>query len=260
MTQALLKSTKRKEKLYLKYIKNPTTENKSVFTTYRNKYKLIRKKAEQTYYTNEFTKFNNDIKKTWQIIRTIVKREDRDTVINELNINGIPVNDAELMAEKFNFYFTGLAKSLSAKIPAARKNFNEYMLPSVINSFVLLSTTPDELITISKTLKSTHSAGFDDVDPYLTTPVMDLLAIPLAEIINCSLRNGVVPSAVKLARILPIHKQGSRSELSNYRPISILPFFSKLFERVMYDRLSKEHPLPASTWFSSWTLHLYVTT
>ena len=66
---------------------------------------------------------------------------------------------------------------------------------------------------------------------------MDLLATPLSEIINCSIRTGDVPSDIKLAKVIPIHKQGNKNEVSNFRPISILPFFSKLFERVMYDRL-----------------------
>ena len=66
---------------------------------------------------------------------------------------------------------------------------------------------------------------------------MDLLAAPLAEVINCSLSAGMVPLEFKMARVLPIYKQGSKSELANYRPISILPFFSKFYEKVLYDRL-----------------------
>jgi retron-type reverse transcriptase len=67
--------------------------------------------------------------------------------------------------------------------------------------------------------------------------MLDLLADPLSEIINCSLRNGTVPLDIKLAKVLPIYKQGPKSSISNYRPISILTYFSKLFEKVMYDRL-----------------------
>ena len=66
---------------------------------------------------------------------------------------------------------------------------------------------------------------------------MGILSGPLANIINCSLRNGEIPSELKMAKVTPIFKQGARAEISNYRPISVLPFFSKIFERVMYDRL-----------------------
>ena len=141
------------------------------------------------------------------------------------------------MAEQFNSYFTGLAKSLAAKIPSPKRTFHEYLPQSSVDSFALIPTSPEELISINKTLKSTHSSGPDDLNPYLLSPVMDLLAKPLAEVINCSLINGEVPMEIKIAKVLPIHKQGIKSEVSNYRPISILPFFSKLFERVIYDRL-----------------------
>ena len=144
------------------------------------------------------------------------------------------------MAEKFgkfNSYFTGLAKSLSSKIPPSEKCFQDYLHPSSSNSFALLSTTSQEILAINNSLKSTHSSGTDDLNPMILSPVMELLASPLAEVINCSLKNGIVPSEIKLAKVLPIHKQGAKNEINNYRPISILPFFSKLFERVMYDRL-----------------------
>lgn len=238
MTQGLLKSSRKKEKLYLKYIKNPTTENKLIFSKYRNRFKAVRIKAEQTYFTNKFIKCSNDMKKTWQVIRTIVKNGTKDTTINEIVINGNTLNDPTEISEKFNSYFTDMAKTLSEKIPPSNKHFKEYMPGSEINSIVLLPTTPGELITISRSLKATHSTGIDDIDPHLTIPAIGDIANLLSEIINCSLRNGMVPSSLKVAKILPIHKQGCKTEISNYRPISLLPFFSKLFERVMYDRLT----------------------
>src|SRR5688572_16465383 len=237
MTQALLKSTKTKQKLYKKFIKNPTIENKTIFTNYRNKYKLIRIKTEQIYYASEFTKYNNDIKKTWLIIRKLVKTNNRDTWIKEIKLEDDLVNDPETMAAKFNEYFTGLAQVLSDKIPPSEKHFRSFMPPSSVNSFVLLPTNPLELINITKTLKSTQSSGCDDIDPYITSQVMDLLVAPFAEVINCSLSEGMVPLEIKMARVLPIYKQGNKSELANYRPISILPFFSKFYEKVLYDRL-----------------------
>src|ERR1043165_713463 len=130
-----------------------------------------------------------------------------------------------------------MAKALSDKIPSSKKGFQDYLPPSSVNSFFLLPTCPQELITINRTFKSTHSSGMDDMNPYLISPVLEILATPLAEIINCSLKNGIVPAEAKIAKVLPIHKQGLKTEITNYRPISILPFFSKLFEKVMYDRL-----------------------
>jgi hypothetical protein len=117
------------------------------------------------------------------------------------------------------------------------QTFNDYLPPSTLNSLAIIPTSPTEIISICKSLKATHSSGLDDLDPCILSQLMDILAIPLADIINCSLSNGGVPSEIKMAKVLPIQKVGNNNEISNFRPISILPYFSKLFEKIMYDRL-----------------------
>jgi len=63
------------------------------------------------------------------------------------------------------------------------------------------------------------------------------MAEPLADIINCSLETGIVRDELKVAKVIPVYKAGAKNEFSNYRPISILPFFSKIFEKIVYTRL-----------------------
>ena len=51
------------------------------------------------------------------------------------------------------------------------------------------------------------------------------------------LKHGIFPNSLKIAKITPAYKSSDSSSLSNYRPISVLPYFSKMLERVMYTRL-----------------------
>lgn len=237
MTSGLLKSCRTKSKLYLKMIKHPTATNKANYISYRNKFKSLRIKTEKNYYASEFQKYNSDLKHTWKVIRSILNTSNNNTKIDELCINGVKITDAETMAERFNSYFSSIAQTLSDKIPASQQTFQSYMMPSLPDSFALTPTTPEELISINQSLKLTHSSGPDDINPYTTSAVLNLLATPLSEIINSSFATGIVPPALKIARVTPIYKQGNRSELGNYRPISVLPYFSKLIERAMYNRL-----------------------
>jgi hypothetical protein len=67
--------------------------------------------------------------------------------------------------------------------------------------------------------------------------LIDLISKPLTHIVNLPIQSGIVPDQMKVARVLPILKSGEGNFFSNYRPISILPVFSKLLEKVVYHRL-----------------------
>ena len=62
---------------------------------------------------------------------------------------------------------------------------------------------------------------------------------PLLHIFNQSLQSGIFPDKLKIARVTPSFKKGSDSELGNYRPISVQPCFSKILEKIMYNRFYK---------------------
>ena len=64
-----------------------------------------------------------------------------------------------------------------------------------------------------------------------------IIAMPLSHIMNCSLISGIVPSKLKIAKVIPIFKNGHREDMYNYRPISVLPCFSKIFKKIIANRL-----------------------
>ncbi|MBY0580860.1 MAG: reverse transcriptase family protein [Rickettsiales bacterium] len=100
-----------------------------------------------------------------------------------------------------------------------------------------LEVSPDELRFAFNTLKPNKSSGLDDISPRVVKEVFNIIEYPLLIISNLSFNNGVFPNLLKLARVVPIFKDGNISKLANYRPISILPFFSKILERIMHNRL-----------------------
>ena len=60
---------------------------------------------------------------------------------------------------------------------------------------------------------------------------------PLTHIVNFSIIHGIVPNELKIARVVPIFKSGDKALFSNYRPISVLPCFSKILERIIHNRV-----------------------
>ena len=143
-----------------------------------------------------------------------------------IKINGATVKDAEKMANEFNNYFTNIAQSFAEKIPTTAIPFNSYLQNPSLTSMGLLSTSLEEILEIGRDIRLTHSKGTDDIDPCLAAPSLRMVAKPLAEVINCSPNSGVVPHAIKTAKVVPIFKKGEKDSVTNYCPISILPYFS----------------------------------
>jgi len=112
------------------------------------------------------------------------------------------------------------------------------MPPSKVDSFGLTEITKDELMQLSYTIHPSHAKGVDDIDPTIALKSLPNIILPLTEIINCSFKTGLFPQALKIAKVVPIFKKGPKDEASNYRPISVLPFFSKFFEKTMHVRLN----------------------
>lgn len=86
-------------------------------------------------------------------------------------------------------------------------------------------------------LNPNKSCGFDDLQPKIIQKVAHLLKYPLTIIFNKSLLTGIIPEQVKVSLITPVHKSEDESSFSNYRPIAVLTWFSKLLEKLMYKRL-----------------------
>ena len=94
------------------------------------------------------------------------------------------------------------------------------------------------MISLTKSLKGKPTAGDDDIPENLVKQCMQLIKGPLAHIYNLSLNSGVFPDIWKTAKVKPLYKKGDKCDMKNYRPISIIPVFAKLLERLMCNRIS----------------------
>ena len=88
-------------------------------------------------------------------------------------------------------------------------------------------------------LKSNKSPGYDGISYNVSKKCFVSLHEPLKYLFNLSIEKGVFPDDLKKAWVTPIYKGEDSSDISNYRPISVLPCFSKILERIMYNRLYK---------------------
>lgn len=95
-------------------------------------------------------------------------------------------------------------------------------------------------------VKNSRSRDTDDLEITPIKYVIDLLAPVLAHIFNAALSTGTFPKSMQIARITIVHKGGNKDEMGNYRPISILPVFSKGLEKIInarIDSFTRKHNL-----------------
>ena len=108
---------------------------------------------------------------------------------------------------------------------------------SVTNSIFLPDSTTVEVRNIILLMQNS-SAGWDEIPAYVTKRCIFVYIEPLTHIIDKSFKEGIFPSELKLAKVVPIISSGDSSKVTNYRPISVIYFFSKVFEKIMYNLIS----------------------
>ena len=99
------------------------------------------------------------------------------------------------------------------------------------------SATEEEIINIASSFKPGKAAGHDKNSLSTIKQSIHCIAAPLIHIIHLSINHSAVPKEMKIARVVPIFKSGDQTLFPNYRPISVLPCFSKLLERIIYNRI-----------------------
>ena len=98
--------------------------------------------------------------------------------------------------------------------------------------------TQSLVINTTAKLKPKVSSGHDEISTKLLKETITNIIAPMTHIINTSLNTGIVPSQMKTAKVIPIFKASDPCILKNYRPVSLLSVFSKILEKIMFDKVT----------------------
>ena len=241
LTSGLLTSINRKRSLF-NQLKDEKMKNKNTFETYQ-KYKLhrdrinsLKRLSKRNFYRKFFETNYSDSKKVWRGINQLLNKYKGKQKSIFLDDNGL-VSDPKVVANKFNDYFINIAEKLSNKIVNKNTKFQDYLKNPNMSRLFLNETTPDEIVKIINNLNPKKSGDIFRISPEYVISTKQAVAQHLTIIFNRSVREGCFPQAMKTGKIIPLHKGNSVLSVTNYRPISLLPIFSKIFERLVYNRL-----------------------
>ena len=175
-----------------------------------------------------------NIKKIWSGIREIVNiRNNISPKITQLNINGKIIDNPNDVANQLNNFFANVGPLTESSIPRS-ENISPLKFLKQRNQldFFLAHVSHDEVLEIINALenKSTGPAS-------IPLELLKLIVVPLCKLINLPFISGSFPDPLKIVKVIPIHKNGSTQDMTNYRPISLLSIFDKIMEKIMYKRL-----------------------
>ena len=206
-----------------------------IYKNFRNLLTYHIRRAKAKYYEDEFNKTSSNIKKTWSTINSVIRKNKQKSKINLIDENGTKVHDTNV-STKFVDYFTNIATNLTNQLPDSQTNPSQYLRNRNMNSFVFLPTNAIEIEDIIKDLKD-NGAGLKIISNSVLKYSNSEISPLLSEIINKCINQGYFPQELKCGCITPIYKNGEKTSVKNYRPVCSLSSFSKIIEKVVYNRM-----------------------
>ncbi|PNF22769.1 hypothetical protein B7P43_G06670 [Cryptotermes secundus] len=242
ITKGIRISCKHKRALYILVKKSSDDSLKLYYKRYCKILVRVIREAKRLYYQKLIINSENKIQVTWKIINKESGKNQVSDKVTELQVGESRVTDPKELVRIFNKHFITVTKNLATKNAdksEAIKLLNNLKYDN-LPELKLIPVTEVEIKNILKTLKSKNSTGYDGISSRILKYSINQISKPLGHILNASLERGIFPDRMKFASVRPLHKTGEKVVMANYRPISLLIIFSKIFEKAMYNRI-KQH-------------------
>ena len=197
------------------------------------------KVAEKQHYYDLLVEYSYDIKKTsWGIIKSIIDKNKKPHIQGRFrNGENLITSHNELISNKFKDFFINIGPTLAKSIPCVNKSPLSYLDNRLTESIYLAPVSENEIGQLIKSLKDT-TAGFDDLNSMCLKISSQFLLKPLTHICNLSISQGIFLEQLKTANIIPLYKSDYSMSFNNYKLVSVLCVLSKIFEKIMYKRVT----------------------
>ena len=209
------------------YVNRPSENLKSQIKNFRITYRHSIRVSKQNAYSNYILTSTNVIKTSWDVVNS-VRGTSKGCLVDE-----------SLTADDFNTFFASIADKTLSAIPDTGLQPEAYLgeLNNNNLNFKFREVTFVQCRDAINALKSKPSRDIYDLNVQLIQSLKDVFIIPLTKLINLSIRDGIFPDCLKLAKVIPVYKKGEKNDINNYRPISLIPVFAKIFEHILKGQL-----------------------
>ena len=256
MNKTLSKAIMTRSRLHNRYNKNPTQDNLVAYKKQRNLCVKLSRKTKRDYYNNIKINKVTDNKTFWRTIKPLFSdKQSTSQQITLIEGNTIISNDKEV-ADKMNDFFINAVTNLEIEDPFYDGNSNSEGItnclkkfqnhPSILKlkeeykiteSFSFNSVVTKDIELIINGLNKKSATVYNDIPTKVLQKNSDITSPVITKIYENAKNVGLFPSTLKTGNVTPVHKKGEMTTKENYRPISILPTVSKIYERNMYNQI-----------------------
>ena len=235
MNRRLLKLVSQRSKLHKQSKREPF--NASLLQKYRKYRNYVTSQifhAKSEFYRMEYEKCRSNINEKWKFVNKVIRQDFSNSAApKRIKAGDKDVTNPLELAECFNNHFIEIGKQLADKLPASNVHFESFMTQKQESNiqFHFEEVLEDEVFSIINQLNT--ATGYDKISVKLLKENLLTLTPVLTFLINLAISTSTFPDCLKTARVTALHKKGSKLDLTNYRPISILPVLSKVLEKVM---------------------------
>ena len=262
--KSLNKAFMKRSVLKTKYLKNKSVQNRELYKNQRNHCTYLKRESINSKFVTATEDYNkHDSKPIFKLLKPYMTNKgtlSSDDII--LLENGEFVNDDSKLSDIFVDFYTNIVEHTTGNPPKDISNNLESMenIDSIISrivesynnhpSILKIRERPpkpfsfrkiniEEARKVIRGLDSKKATGFDTISARILKDMEDILAEPVTIIFNMMIEEDIFPSQAKIGSILPLFKdKGERSDKTNYRPLSVLSAFSKIFERLIHNQIA----------------------
>ena len=212
ISNGLLASIKKKNRLYIAYLRKPSDKSRVKYTLYKNKLTTLVRNSKKQYFYDLFQKCKGNMKKTWNTINDVLGNKKQNVIPNEMYSGKDKYSSREQIVQGFNSYFANIGKKLSDSILHAPNSFKKYLSSDYVNTLFLKPATVYELTKLCTSLDPSKACGFDDISPRVVKETIFNFVDPLCNIFNKSISTGVFPDSLKVAKVVPLYKKNCKQK------------------------------------------------
>ena len=242
----LVTLAKQRNRLYKKAVRSKSKSDWSLQKSIRKKFYNLFRLKKSNYFHSMIHSLSSSSKKLWKKIQPYINPNKKTKIIPGLLLPNTFSTDLDV-AEVFSTFFRNITDRFTFLPVRICLGYVDKFFNSCISLLSLRQNTPifkflpfevDEVERVLLSLDTSSASGSCDIDTCVLVACIDQLKIPLTDLFNLCLISGVIPDEWKIAHVTPVYKgSGTKSDLDNYRPISIISPIAKVFEKLLAERI-----------------------